>query len=228
MLTRIKLLTAAMVLLLAAAGIHPALARASSSVAPSASLLARGTSVDGSWRTDTGWSWWWTNNCSFCTYDTDCQCFYSDSTGGSGIFQININQYTTMNWRMEIDYTNWAQTPSGADWNYCYPASGEGMATDIGGNSTNYLDYDTTGQVCSTPDSSNLTYTGSFIITGGGGIYANYQGAGTIGQGIYGRLPSEVVSQVQFNGNLSKAVPTPSPLPTPSPWPMASTPTPTP
>jgi hypothetical protein len=201
---------------LAAAGL-PALAIAGN-VKPSASVLARGTSVDGYWDTDTESGWWWWNGCSFCTDSTACQCFYSGSAdGGSGIFQVNINQYTTMTWGMELDYTNWAATPSGANWNYCYPSSGEGWAGDIGGNSSNYLDYDTTGQICTTPWGSNFTYTGSFIITGGGGLYAGYQGTGTIGQGIYGRLPSEVISQVQFNGNISQEVLPPTPLPTPSP-----------
>jgi hypothetical protein len=118
--------------------------------------------------------------------------------------------------------------PSGADWQACYPASGEGWATNIGGSPSNYLDYETTGQLCATPWGDNQTYTGSWIVTSGGGLYANYQGAGTIGQGIYGRLPNEVVSQVQFNGQINPAALAPSPLPTPSPGPWVATPTPTP
>ncbi|MGA2408974.1 MAG: hypothetical protein ABSG46_01115, partial [Candidatus Binataceae bacterium] len=209
--------------MLAAIWVQPALSKSKSQLPSSSSVLARGTSVDGAWETDT-YSGWWTNNCTYCTDDTGCECFLSDSDGGSGIFQINLNQYTTMNWWMEIDYLSSAQAPSGASWNYCYPASGEGAALDIGGNSANSLDYDTTGRVCSTADSNNLTYTGSFVVTGGTGVYANYQGTGTIGQAIYGRLPREVVNQIQFNGNISNEAPTPTALPTPS---ASPTPTPT-
>ena len=231
MLNRFKGLVLTTGLLLMAAGVQPAFAKRNASlVAPSYSMLARGTSVDGYWTTDFptwGWNYW--NGCSFCTNDVSCQCFSADSNAGSGIFQVNINQYTTMNWSTEIDYTNDAATPSGSNWDYCFPASGEGEATDIGGSSANYLDYSTTGQLCETPWGPNQTYTGSFIITGGGGLYANYQGAGTIGHGIYGRLPNEVVSQIQFNGNIGPAAPSPSPLPTPSPgWSSSPTPSSTP
>ena len=234
MLNRYKALTIAAGLVLASGGVQSALAKkggGSDTVSPSYSLLARGTSIDGYWDTDVGSGWWWWNGCSYCTDDTSCQCFYSDGDGGSGIFQININQYTTMNWAMELDYTNYAAELSGSPWQPCYPASGEGWATDIGGSSANFLDYSTTGQLCVTPDGWNQTYTGSWIVTDGGGLYADYQGAGTIGQGIYGRLPSEVVSQVQFNGQINPAPPTPSWLPTPSPnpsWSASWTPTPTP
>lgn len=236
MLDRFKYLTIAASFVLAAASAQPALAKKkadTNEVAPAYSLLARGTSIDGSWATDVAtWSWWgpsYTNNCSFCTDDSSCQCFFSDdSNGGSGIFQVNINQYTTMDWAMELDYTTYASMYSGNPWQPCYPASGAGSETNIGGSSANFLDYSTTGQLCVTPDGNNQTYTGSWIITDGGGLYADYQGAGTIGQGIYGRLPSEVTSQVEFNGQINPAPPTPSPLPTPSPCPSGAVATPTP
>jgi hypothetical protein len=239
MLNRFKIFSMGVGLLLAVSAAQPALAKkakpdTANDLSPSSSLLARGSSIDGYWDTDTEtWTWWgpsWTNGCSYCTDSSACQCFYSDNNGGSGIFQININQYTTMNWAMELDYTNYGATFGGANNNNCYPASGEGWATDIGGNTSNFLGYSTTGLLCTTADTNNLTYTGSWLVTSSGGLYANYQGAGTMGDGIYGRLPSEVVSQVQFNGQIVPAAPTPSPLPTPSPWPsdMAATATPTP
>ena len=190
-------------------------------------MLARGTSIDGYWATDTGSGWWAWNGCSYCTDDTSCQCFYSDGTGGSGIFQVNINQYTTMNWAMELDFTTAAGVPSGADWQACYPASGEGWATDIGGSTlTIWTTKPRASFVRRRGETTRLTLEAGSLP--GGGLYANYQGAGTMGQGIYGRLPSEVVSQVQFNGQINPAAPTPSPLPTPSPIPWAATATPTP
>jgi len=234
MLNRYKALTIAAGLVLAAGAVPSAIAKGGKTVSPSYSLLARGTSIDGYWDTDVEyWSWWgpaWWNGCSYCTDSASCQCFYSDSDGGSGIFQVNINQYTTMNWAMELDYTNTAGVPSGANWQSCYPASGEGWETDIGGSTSNFIDYSTTGQMCTTPWGSDLTYTGSWVVTDAGGLYDDYQGAGTMAQGIYGRLPSEVVSQVQYNGQINAAPPTPSELPTPSPAPSdteTATPTPT-
>jgi hypothetical protein len=233
MLNRIKLLFFATGLLLTTAGVKPVLAKAkafdTNVVAPSSSTLARGTSVDGYWTSDTqSWNWWITNNCSFCLNDPSCQCFFSDSTNGSGIFQVNINQYVPMSWNQELDYTTYAALLSGSPWNACYPTSGEGQMTNIGGNSSNSLQYATTGQLCVTPDGQNQTYTGSYIILSGSGSYANYQGSGTIGDAIYGRLPSEVVSQIQYNGNFAPGAPSPSPLPTPSPWTELATPTPVP
>ncbi|HTT75275.1 MAG TPA: hypothetical protein VMF50_04760 [Candidatus Binataceae bacterium] len=211
-------------------GVKPVIAKVKaddSSVAPSSSTLARGTSVDGYWSDDAySWNGWITNGCNFCTGDPSCQCFYSDSTNGSGIFQVNINQYTTMIWSQELDYSTYGLTTSGSLWNACYPASGEGEIDDIGGSAANTLTYATTGQLCVTPDGQNQTYTGSYIIDGGTGLYPDYQGAGTIGDAIYGRLPSEVVSQIQFNGNIVPPAPSPSPLPTPSPWAAVATPTP--
>jgi hypothetical protein len=233
MLNRMKLLFFLTGILLVTAGVKPVMAKVkaiqANDLAPSASTLARGTSVDGYWATDTAsWDWWWTNGCNYCTNDMSCQCFYSDATNGSGIFQVNINQYTTMFWTQEIDFTTDAAVPSGSNWNACYPASGEGQMEDIGGSPANTIQYATTGQLCVTPDGQNQTYTGSYVILSGSGLYADYQGSGTIGHAIYGRLPSEVVSQIQYNGNIVPAAPSPSPLPTPSPWAFVATPTPAP
>jgi hypothetical protein len=133
-----------------------------------------------------------------------------------------------MTWNQEIDYTTYSELPSGSLWNACYPASGQGQMTDIGGSASNSLQYATTGQLCVTPDGQNQTYTGSYIVLSGTGLYAGYQGSGTIGDAIYGRLPSEVVSQIQYNGNFVPAAPSPSPLPTPSPCADVATPAPTP
>lgn len=232
MLNRIKLLFFATGLMLVMAGVKPAMAKVKANadaVAPSSSTLARGTSVDGYWATDTAsWDWMYTNGCSYCLGDPSCQCFYSDSTNGSGIFQVNINQYTTMTWSQEIDYTTYAALLSGSPWNACYPASGAGQMEDIGGSPSNSLQYDTTGLLCVTPDGQNQTYTGSYIITSGSGLYEGYQGSGTIGDGIYGRLPSDVISQIQYNGNFVLGAPSPSPLPTASPYAYVATPTPAP
>jgi len=209
MLTRLKLLTAAVLLLAAGAGLRPALAK--TAVTPSSSMLARGSSVDGYWETDTE-SWWWsaaaasssfTNGCSYCLNDSDCECFYADGDGGNGIFQVNINQYTTMNWSIELDYVNTSCTDGGAG-QPCCPASGTGEAINLSGNTTNTLSYSTTGQICNTATGDNSTYTGSFIITAGTGLYLNYQGAGTIGLGLYGNDDSGVNNQIEFNGNISK------------------------
>jgi hypothetical protein len=116
MLNRLKLLTIASGLLMAAGGAQPVMAKNNPQVKPTYSMVARGKSIDGYWDTDSESGWWWWNGCSYCTDDTSCQCFYSDGTGGSGIFQVNINQYTTMSWAMELDFTTEAAVPSGADW----------------------------------------------------------------------------------------------------------------
>ena len=79
---------------------------------------------------------------------------------------MNINQYTTMNWGMEIDYHHRCRgARAGRIGKSCFPASGEGWATDIGGSSSNYLDYQLRASFAQTPWGDNQTYTGSLIIT---------------------------------------------------------------
>jgi len=234
MLNRIKLLLSITGLFLLTVGVNPALAKAKAAqptptgVQTSYAMEALGTSIDGYWATDTAsWDWMYTNGCSFCTGDPSCNCFYSDSTGGSGLFQVNaINQYTTMVWTQELDYTTYSAILSGSPPDACYAASGEGQMEDIQGSTANSLQYSTTGLLCVTPDGQNQTYTGSYVITGGTGLYENYQGSGNIGHAIYGRLPSQVISQIQYTGNYVPPIPTPSSEPTPSPWTDVATPTP--
>ena len=80
---------------------------------------------------------------------------------------------------LTIFYTQF--TPGPSPFAFCAPASGSATLVD-GANSANTISKDESGQVCASSFNSggSYTFTGTYTITGGTGIYSGATGTGTV------------------------------------------------
>ncbi|MGA2410506.1 MAG: hypothetical protein ABSG46_08990 [Candidatus Binataceae bacterium] len=182
-------------------GVSPAQAQAS----PSYALTLRGNIGGYTYGIDPGV---FPDGCQLC--DTDgCACLYGES-GSSSVWKWNNNTYSNSSYVFELDYLD-EELDSGTG-NSCDPAIGEIEVTGVAGNT---LYAETTGLLCQTSgDSDYATFTGSYVIIAGLGLYAAASGSGSVSLGIdsaattfeaatnNGVSPS-IYGQFQMTGNIS-------------------------
>ena len=186
-------------------GISPALAQSTlkstptpSTADPSYALTLRGNVGDSYYEAG--------GDCNYCDVD-GCVCLYADS-GTSTTWKWNNHNYLSATYEVELDYLNVA-LDSGAE-SYCDPAIGEIFVTGTFGNE---LYAETTGMLCGNAGLSEAsTYTGSYVIVGGTGVYGDASGSGGVSLGVDSDATDLAVTstsqpaingQFQMTGNIS-------------------------
>lgn len=147
--------------------------------------------------------------CNFCSPDNQgsCACVFFEN-GSQTFWQWSTNPFTVIGYEIEVDYYPDSGIDNGTE-GFCSPATG-GISVD-GTFSPNAVFAETTGMLCDVVDGS--TYSGSYLIDGGTGIYGSASGSGALSfglettsfepNGITTADPPPVDGQLQMTGNLS-------------------------
>ena len=147
--------------------------------------------------------------CNYCSLDNQgsCACIFFES-GSQTFWQWSTNPFTVIGYEIEVDYYLDAGVDNGTE-GFCSPATG-GIAVD-GTFSPNGLFAETTGMLCDVVDGS--TYSGSYIIEEGTGIYGSASGSGALSfglgtnsfddSGVTKTDQPPVDGQLQMTGNIS-------------------------
>jgi hypothetical protein len=150
-------------------------------------------------------------SCNFCegNYLT-CSCLFF-SSGTSSYWSWHNNPYTVIGYSVEVDYFPSSNTIDNGTEGLCSPAIGE--ITIQGTFSPNAVYAETVGMLCDaaantfdpTEPYSGATYSGSYLIEGDEGIFADASGSGALSFGLNGS-PFETVpsgGQLQMTGNVT-------------------------
>lgn len=141
-------------------------------------------------------------HCDYCD-GPGCGCFYADSNGGTGSLKFGSTAPVSMAWNLQLYFAGSDEFDNGA-LGACWPALGF-INTLTGANNRQVAYYDTTGWMCNTA-SFNQTYTGSYYVTGGYGLYSTTFGSGAVAVSIYSDYNAPVLnSQLQITGNLARS-----------------------
>ena len=139
----------------------------------------------------------------------DAQCPFGDSCGAcfswtglrlTGSFNGTAFGEPTLTGDFTV--ANSKQTTSGAGLGSCFPAAGHATVS-TNASKTNSIQMDLIGQLCgSHPMNPSLQFAGSYLVTGGTGIYSSAAGSGTVTADASNGVPVTRTHTVQMNGTL--------------------------
>jgi len=144
-------------------------------------------------------------DCTYCNTD-GCACLFA-SGGNSTVWKWDGNAFSKVSFTLELDYLD-QELDSGTG-NNCDPAIG---VIEVDGTyAPNAVDFETTGMLCDNADFGS-TFTGSYVIVGGDGLYAAASGSGGVSFGVnqqsaefeaVANASPTVYGQLQITGNIS-------------------------